>query len=159
MTPRPDQASAKWLRFARPRLNCRAEREEGRRQVIKLTPYISEVQRGWDEVVEEGYDVDYGPLAPVYWRVVNRGDEQLYCSTFLLTRDVIIRGWGTKALANCDPTTGKAAAQIETLTDPASDLLEKLKFGAEAETALEILLFGEPQLHKIMAETHKRVSS
>jgi hypothetical protein len=129
-------------------LNCRAESERDQRHV-KLIPYISEVERGWDEIIEEGYDADNSLLAPVYWRIVSRGDQQLYCSTFLLTRDLIIRGWGTRALVYCDPGTGKAAVRIEALlTDPTSDMREKHKLGPRAETALALLLFGEPKVGK-----------
>lgn len=82
---------------------------------MKLMPYISEVERGWDEVISEGYDPDNSPLGcPVYWRIVNRGNEQFYCSTFPATRAQIIRGWGKRGLACCDPVTGTAVARIET---------------------------------------------
>ena len=89
MTPTPDQkartapsqylsgdarsdqkASAEYLRSAQPRLICRVDIEEGREdRRSKLTPYISEVERGWDEIISEGYDPDHSPLGcPVYWR-------------------------------------------------------------------------------------------
>jgi hypothetical protein len=93
---------------------CR-EFEVGR---IKLTPYISKVERGWGEVISEGYDPDHSPLGcPVYWRIVKRGDEQVYCSTFSATRDQIMKGWGTKGLAYCDPVTGRAVVRLETAMD------------------------------------------
>ena len=80
-----------------------------------MTPYISEVERGWDEIISEGYDPDHSPLGcPVYWRIVNRGDEKFYCSTFPAKRDQIIKAWGTRGLAYCDPVTGMAIARIET---------------------------------------------
>jgi hypothetical protein len=108
------KASAKYLRLAQPRLICRAEEAENQRS--NLTNYISEVEHGCDEIINEGYDPDHSPLGcPVYWRVVKRGDEYLYCSTFVVRRDQIIRAWGTKALAFCDPVTGMAVARIETL--------------------------------------------
>jgi hypothetical protein len=86
------------------------------RAALELARYVRKVERGPDEVIDEGYDPDNSPLGcPVYWRVVNRANEQLYCSTFLANRDLIIKAWGTKALAYCDPVTGMAVAQIETL--------------------------------------------
>jgi hypothetical protein len=114
------KASAEYLRSVQARLICRVESEgggpvdeEGR---LELARYVRKVERGPDEVIDEGYDPDNSPLGcPVYWRVVNRGNEQLYCSTFLVKRDLIIKAWGTKALAYCDPVTGMAVAQIETL--------------------------------------------
>jgi hypothetical protein len=113
---RDRKASAENLRSAQPRLICRAETKDGR--LFEMTPYISEVECGWDEVIREGYDPDHSPLGcPVYWRVVKRGDEHLYCSTFLAMRDAVIKAWGTKALTYCDPVTGMAFARIETLLD------------------------------------------
>jgi hypothetical protein len=114
------KASAEYLRSAQARLICRVESEgggpvdeEGR---LEMARYVRKVERGPDEVIDEGYDPDNSPLGcPVYWRIVNRGNEQLYCSTFLAKRDLIINAWGTKALAYCDPVTGMAVAQIETL--------------------------------------------
>ena len=60
-----DQTSAEYLQSVQPRLFmiCR-EFEVGR---IKLTPYISKVERGWGEVISEGYDPDHSPLGcPVF---------------------------------------------------------------------------------------------
>jgi hypothetical protein len=115
MTRAPDQkASEEYLRSARPGLILRAETEDGRR--FKMTPYSSEGGRGWDEIISEGFDPDHSPLGcPVYWRIVKRGDEQFYSSTFRATRAQVIKGWGTKALAYCDPITGMAFARIDTL--------------------------------------------
>lgn len=107
------QALADFLRLARPRLICRVDPEGG--QHFRLTSFVSETERGWDEVLTEGYDPKGSPLGcPVYWRIVNRGDEQLHCSTFLATRDQIIKGWGKKGLAYRNPVTGTAVVQIET---------------------------------------------
>src|SRR5437763_5461871 len=111
------EASEKYLRSAQPRLICRVDPEgtypEG--LVTKLTPHISEAEPGRDEILEEGYDPDHSPLrCPVYWRIVNRGDEQLYCSTVLATRAQVTKLWGTEGLAYCDPITGMAVARIET---------------------------------------------
>jgi hypothetical protein len=107
------KASAEYLRSAQPRLLCRID--PAGNLGVKLTPYISEVNIGWKEVIDEGYDPHHSPLGcPVYWRVVNRGDEQFYCSTFLATRAQVIKGWGTKGLTYCDPITEMAVARIET---------------------------------------------
>ena len=85
-----------------------------KRMVIKPTPRIDEVERGWDEVVDEGYDPYNSPLGcPVYWRAVIRGEEQLYLSTFVASRDFIIKAWGSRGLDYCDPITGTAVARIE----------------------------------------------
>ena len=62
----------------------------------------------------EGYDSKYSPLGcPVYWRMVKRGNEQFYCSTFQVSPHQIIKAWGDKGLAYCDPVTGMAVARIE----------------------------------------------
>jgi hypothetical protein len=110
MTSTPTQnVSAECLRSAQPRLICRVGTEDDRRC------YISEDARVWDEIISEGYDPDHSPLGvPVYWRVVNRGEEQFYCSTFAATRDQITKIWGTSGLAHCDPVTGMAFARVET---------------------------------------------
>lgn len=102
-----------FLRRAKPRLIVTCIQSEGGR-VNKLTPYISEVDRGWDEVIDEGYDPNHSPLGPVYWRIVKRDGEQFYCSTFLTTRDAIIKAWGRPGLSYCDPVTGIAVARTET---------------------------------------------
>jgi hypothetical protein len=117
-TAKLDQkGSAEYLRSAQPLLVCRVDPQGGKGgHLWKVTPYISEIERGWEEVIREGYDPYHSPLGcPVYWRVVNRGDEQLYCSTFLATRDQVIKGWGMRGIAHCDPVTGMAFARIETI--------------------------------------------
>jgi hypothetical protein len=107
--PRSGLASAEYLRSAQSLLIIRVDSDHLH---YKLMPYISTVERGWDEVIDEGYDPDHSP--PVYWRVVKRGDDQFYCSTFLATRDEVIKCWGTGGLAYCDPATGMAVARMET---------------------------------------------
>jgi hypothetical protein len=105
-----------YLRSTQPRLICRVvNKVDNKRGVrLKFTPYISEVDRGWDEVIDEGYDPIYSPLGcPVYWRIVNRGDERFYLSTCPTTRDQIISFWGVKGLSYCDPVTGIAVARTE----------------------------------------------
>jgi hypothetical protein len=84
-------------------------------QRFNITPYIRQRQYDSEEVISEGYDPDHSPLGtPVYWRIVNRGDEQYYCSTYLATRDQVKMAWGTAGLTYCDPVTGIAFARIET---------------------------------------------
>lgn len=114
MKPKPSlQSSAEYLRSAQPRLVCRIDPKAD--LGVKLTPYISELERIWEEVMDEGYDPDHSPLGcPVYWRIVKQGDEQFYCSAFLATRAQVIKGWGRKGLAYCNPVTGMAVARIET---------------------------------------------
>ena len=104
---------AEYLRSAKPRLICRVEVNGYN---TKITYFISRVDYSWDEILDEGYDSKFSPLGgcPVYWRIVKRGNEQLYCSTFLATRHQIIKAWGESGLAYCDPLTGTAAARIET---------------------------------------------
>ena len=121
---------AKYLRSAQARLICRVEGEGGRPVDedgrTKLTPYVRKADRGPDEVISE----DNSPLGcPVYWRIISRGDEQLYCSTFLAKREFIVRVWGKKAIAFCDPVTGMAAAQIETLLPKAESSVENARSG------------------------------
>ena len=104
------QNLAEYLRSARPHLICRVEPQG--------TPYIRYFEPA-DEVISEGYDPDHSPLGcSVYWRIVNRGNEQIYCSTFLATRDQVIKVWGTKGLVYCDHITRMAVARIETILTP-----------------------------------------
>jgi hypothetical protein len=118
------KTSAEYLRSAQPRLICRVDPEGGEGGLrCKLTPYISEIERGSEGVIREGYDPDHSPLgSPVYWRIVNRGDEQLHCSTFQATRDQVIKCWGIPGIAHCDPVTGMAFARIETIIRPGGSL-------------------------------------
>jgi hypothetical protein len=79
------------------------------------TPSIREVDPKWDELIDEGYDANGSPLGAVYWRVIRRAEEKLYCSSFLATPEEIIRCWGPKGLAYCNSTTGVAVARVETV--------------------------------------------
>ena len=82
---------------------------------FKATPYIRQFELA-DEVVDEGYDPYHSPLGcPVYWRIVNRGDQQIYCSTYLETRAQVIKTWGGQGHAYCNHITGMAVARIETM--------------------------------------------
>jgi hypothetical protein len=102
-----------YLRSARPCLISRVERLEG--SEFRITPYIRLAEPDSDQVLDEGYDPHNSPLGPVYWRIVQRGDKRVYCSTYLETRDAVIKAWGTNGLACCDPITGMATARVETL--------------------------------------------
>jgi hypothetical protein len=105
-----EEVSEEFLRSVWPRLILLVETEGD-----NITPYIRQGEYDREEVISEGYDPDHSPLgAPVYWRIVNRGDQQFYCTTFLATRDQVKRAWGTAGLAYCDPVTGIAFARIET---------------------------------------------
>jgi hypothetical protein len=106
------ESSAEYLRSAQPRLICRVEPQGDLR--FKITPYIQN-EGGCDGIISEGYDPDHSPLGrPVYWRIVKRGDEQFYWSTFVATRDQVVRTWGPGALVYCEATSGTAVARIET---------------------------------------------
>jgi hypothetical protein len=105
------EVSEEFLRSVRPRLICVVEPEGD--QCFNFTPYIRQGQYDREEIISEGYDPNHSPLGPVYWRIVNRGDEQFYCSTFLATRDQVKKAWGTAGLTYCDPVTGTAFARIE----------------------------------------------
>ena len=97
-----------YLRSAQPRLIITCE-NKGRSS--SLTPHIGEVDRGWDEVISEGYDPDHSPLGPVYWRIVKRGDERFYCSTFPVRRDgyyQCLGGEGTFLLQSPHRNCGRA---------------------------------------------------
>jgi hypothetical protein len=108
-----EEVSEEFLRSVRPRLICLVEPEGD--QCFNFTPYIRQGEYDPEEVVSEGYDAEHSPLGtPVYWRIVKRGDEQFYCSTYLATRDQVKRAWGTAGLPYCDPVTGIAFARIET---------------------------------------------
>jgi hypothetical protein len=113
-TPKPIRnASPEYLRSAQAHLVCRIDPDGG--LGVRCTPYIRDVNVGLEEVLDEGYDPHHSPLVcPVYWRVIDRGDEQFYCSTFLATRSQVMKAWGIQGLAYCDPITGMAVARIET---------------------------------------------
>jgi hypothetical protein len=103
-------AHEEFLRLARPRLICRVDEEGNSRSKFA----VSERKCSREEVVSEGYDPDESPLGcPVYWRVVRRGNERFYCSTFLATCDQVMKGWGVSGLAYVDRATGNAPACIE----------------------------------------------
>ena len=80
---------------------------------IRFGGTISKISNGvegpCDEVTSEGFDPEHSPLGPVYWRIINRGDERFYRSTFLVTRGQIINAWGTKGPAYRNPMSGIAS--------------------------------------------------
>ena len=116
MTSTKRDATADFLRTARARLICRVDARGS--LGVKLTPYIRTVDPSWQEVIEEGYDPDHSPLGcPVYYRIVNRGDECFYCSTFLAPRAAVLKGWGDDGLPYCNQISGMAVVQIETNLD------------------------------------------
>jgi hypothetical protein len=84
------------LKSAKPRLLCCVE--GGLLGEQRLTPYISDVDLGWDELVYEGFDPS-APLGPTYYRVVRRANEEFYLSTFMAPREAVMKGWGPAGLA------------------------------------------------------------
>jgi hypothetical protein len=101
------------LRSAQPHLIIHVDPLGGPR--FELAPHIGQSEYDREEIIDEGYDPEHSPLGcPVYWRIVKRGEEKLYCSTFPATRDQVKRTWGTAGLTFCDPVTGIAFARIET---------------------------------------------
>jgi hypothetical protein len=113
----PDELGTR-LRSAHPQLIVRVENTGDLE--FETTPYIGRF-RGWDELIDEGYDPDGSTLGPVYWRRIRRANETLYCSAFLVTREQVIRTWGQKGLACCDPTTRVAVALMETVIPEPDD--------------------------------------
>jgi hypothetical protein len=106
------ESLAEYLRSAQPCLICRVD--DLGTLGLQVTPYVRYFEPA-NEVIDEGYDPYHSPLGPVYWRIVNRCDEKIYCSTFLATRDQVIKVWGTKGLVYCDHITGMAVARSETI--------------------------------------------
>jgi hypothetical protein len=118
-TKRTDQSEslADLLRVAKPRLILRVTPDPYNELKYTVVPTVREAERETQEVIDEGYDPDHSPLGrPVYWRIVTRGGQKLYCSTFRTSHDQIIQAWGTPGLAYCDGA-GTAVAQIETILE------------------------------------------
>ena len=102
------------LRLAEPLLVTRVVHRGG--LAYYLSTFLREKYVGWDELLDEGYDPIHSPLGcPVYWRIVVRGPERLYLSTFVLEREKILECWGPGALRHVDLFTGTGFARIETL--------------------------------------------
>jgi len=108
-TDRLDQIREQ-LRSAHPNLIIHLTSQDD--LMVNFTPYICDVDPGWDEIISEGYEHDH---RPVYWRIVRREEETFACETFLMTRDEVAGAWGAKGLAYCDPETGVAAVRAEHL--------------------------------------------
>jgi len=106
------------LQSAKPRLLTVVEPGEATSdggQEMFVTPYISDVDLGWDELIDEGFNPEGKTgLGPVYWRVVERAGERFYLSTFMAPRAQVLKGWGNAGLKYCDPKTGMAPARVET---------------------------------------------
>jgi hypothetical protein len=121
LTPDELRGLEEKLKSARPRLiaHCDLDAEDERQATV--TSYIRESELSGDQILDEGFDPEYSPLGvPVYWRVIVRGDERLYCSTFQATRERIIKGWGQIGLEHADPGNGTAVVCLETVIDPAT---------------------------------------
>jgi hypothetical protein len=83
-------------------------------KTVSLSTFIRDADPDGDEVIDEGFDPHSILLArPVYWRLVKRGAEQIYVSTFDATRQEISKRWGQDGLAYCNPVTGRAAVTLE----------------------------------------------
>jgi hypothetical protein len=81
---------------------------------VLLKPYISDVDLGWDELIDEGFDPRGGTgLGPVYWRIVMRASERFYISTFFMPRANAVYRYGEAVLKYCDPKTGMVPVRIE----------------------------------------------
>jgi hypothetical protein len=81
------ESLADLLRVAEPRLIMRVTPDPYNKFKRTVVPTIREVERESEEVIDEGYDPDHSPLGrPVYWRIVIRGGQKLYCSTFRTSR-------------------------------------------------------------------------
>jgi hypothetical protein len=105
------------LQSAKPRLLTVVEKgdatKDGGQQML-LSPYISDVHLGWDELINEGFDPDGKTgLGPVYWRVVERANERFYLSTHFADRRAVLKVWGQAGLVHCDHD-GIAVARVET---------------------------------------------
>jgi hypothetical protein len=111
------------LRSAKPRLLCCVEGSiSGEQRVI---PYIRDVDLGWDELISEGFDPSGSSgVGPVYYRVVRRGDEKFYLSTFMAFRDNVLKAWGPAGLSYCDPVTGMAVVRTEKRL-PAPEIMQQ----------------------------------
>ena len=106
------ESLAEHLRATKPILPLRVYPDPSDGSRFGIEPCCSEIDCACEVVIEEGYDPDHTVLAPVYWRIVKRGDERLYCSTFQVGRDEIVKAWGECGLAHYDPK-GMAVARIE----------------------------------------------
>lgn len=116
--------SSELLRSLRPSLITRIDWKSD--MIAKSTSYIAQDVCETDEVIDEGYDPIHSPLGcPVYWRIVKRGAEKLYLSTFLVTRQQVKRIWGDAGLHYCDPATGMAPAQVETNLSKSDPVVRK----------------------------------
>jgi hypothetical protein len=111
----PDRQSINALRSAKPRLLANIEGDDPLK--MSCSAYISNVDLGWDEVLEEGFDA-YGRLGATYFRIVMRDGKKFYLSTFMVSRDLVLSRWGEAGLAYCDPITGLAAARIDQQLPP-----------------------------------------
>jgi hypothetical protein len=139
------QSLAEYLRAATPRLILRVDPSSTDGLSFKIEPYISEIERPCENVIKEGYGPRDRVLGSTYWRIVKRGDELLYCSTFQIGRHEIINGWGARGLASCESVKGIAVARIETAVpaDPSAVLPTEI-LGCRGELAGR--LFLDPSL-------------
>jgi hypothetical protein len=131
-----EEVSVEYLCSARPSLICRLEPQDN--LSFKIVPCITN-EDGCEVVISEGYDPDDSPLdRPVYWRIVSKGNEHFYWTTFVVTPDEVVRIWGASALVYCDLTGGTAAARIETKLP--SDDERRQRFFGTAEDAQPIVV-------------------
>ena len=109
---RLDAATKDFLRSARPRLIMLAGHITD--EIITFEYLVRVKHIGWDEVIEECYDAMNGPMGfPVYWREVMRSNQKLCLGTFPVTAAFVVKYWGKKGLAYCDPDTRLGVARLE----------------------------------------------
>jgi hypothetical protein len=75
-------------------------------------------------VLDSGFDAFSPPLGrPVWWRIEQRGLNQVYCSSFWMTSEEISRRWGKRV---AHEGRGAFPVTIETLISTADEVIEPM---------------------------------